>query len=229
MSETTANATRPDQLSHLENFWDKFADFHEHWWTQPGDPVFVKAPYEDKPTVDDLFRIKGKAELVNGGILLMSPTGGLPGYASREIVASLREYERRTRTGYAVEDNVAFVVKLPNRNSFSPGASFYVGKLTMGALDGAPIFAVEVRSEGDYGPRAEREIAKKRADYFAAGTRVVWDVDLTSEEIVRVYRADSADEPAIYRRGDLADAEPAVPGWTMQVDDLFPPMSEPLP
>jgi len=43
---------------------------------------------------------------------------------------------------------------------------------------GAPIFAVEVRSENDYGPAAERAMAAKRADYFACGTLVVWDVDL---------------------------------------------------
>jgi hypothetical protein len=27
--------------------------------------------------------------------------------------------------------------------------------------------------------------------------------------------------PLIFRRGDVADAEPAVPGWQMPVDDLF--------
>jgi Uma2 family endonuclease len=65
-------------------------------------------------------------------------------------------------------------------------------------------------------------MAEKRADYFAAGTLVVWDVDLKSTEIVRVYRASVADQPTIYRHGELAEAEPAVPGWTMPVDDLFP-------
>jgi len=25
----------------------------------------------------------------------------------------------------------------------------------------------------------------------------------------------------VYRRGDVAEAEPAVPGWTMIVDELF--------
>jgi Uma2 family endonuclease len=81
--------------------------------------------------------------------------------------------------------------------------------------------AVEVRSEGDYGPKAEREIAKKRAEYFAAGTQVVWDVDVLSDDVVTVYRSTSPTEPAIYRRGDAAEAEPAVPGWTFQVDYLF--------
>jgi hypothetical protein len=28
--------------------------------------------------------------------------------------------------------------------------------------------------------------------------------------------------PTVYRRGNVADAEPALPGWSMHVDDLFP-------
>ena len=87
---------------------------------------------------------------------------------------------------------------------------------------GAPIFAVEVRSEGDYGAAAEREMAAKRADYFAAGTLVVWDVDLLDENVVRVFRSGDSEQPAaMYRRGQIAEAEPAVPGWTMPVNDLF--------
>jgi Uma2 family endonuclease len=88
-------------------------------------------------------------------------------------------------------------------------------------FEGAPIFAVEVRSEGDYGPNAERNVAEKRAEYFAAGTLVVWDVDLLSDDVVRVYRASDPDNPQVYRRGEVAEAEPAVPGWTMPVNDLF--------
>ena len=88
-------------------------------------------------------------------------------------------------------------------------------------FEGAPIFAVEVRSGDDYGPRAERVMAQKRADYFAAGTRVVWDVDLLNEDVVRAYRADDPGHPKVFRRGETAAAEPAVPGWTMPVDDLF--------
>ena len=87
---------------------------------------------------------------------------------------------------------------------------------------GAPVFAVEVRSKGDYGPTAERRMAKKRDDYFAAGTLVVWDVDLLDDLVVRVYRLGEPDRPTFYKRGELAEAEPAVPGWRIPVDDLFP-------
>lgn len=172
-------------------------------------------------TIEDLYKVRGKAELVNGEIVHMSPTGGLPSYAAREIILSLTEYEKRTKRGYAVTDNAAFVVNLPHRKSFSPDAAFYVGDITMKFFDGAPVFAVEVRSEHDYGPRAEEEMAAKRADYFAAGTQVVWDVDLLSDEVVRVYRAGATDCPKVYRRGETAEAEPAMPGWTMPVNELF--------
>jgi Uma2 family endonuclease len=173
-------------------------------------------------TIEDLYKVDGKAELINGEIILMSPTGGRPNYAAGEIFVSLRSYQRRARSGYAVSDNAAFKVNLPHRKSFSPDAAYYVGgELTMKFFEGAPVFAVEVRSEGDYGPKAEEVMARKRADYFAAGTQVVWDVDLLSETPVRVFRASDPENPTLYRRGELAEAEPALPGWTMPVDDLF--------
>jgi Uma2 family endonuclease len=173
-------------------------------------------------TIEDLYKVDSKAELINGEIVHMSPTGGLPSYAAGEILVSLRDYEHRTKSGYAVTDNAAFVVNLTHRKSFSPDAAFHVGgELTMKFFEGAPVFAVEVRSEGDYGPKAEQAMARKRADYFAAGTLVVWDVDLLSEDVVKLYRADDPETTAVYRRGAAADAEPALPGWKMPVDDLF--------
>jgi Uma2 family endonuclease len=173
-------------------------------------------------TIEDLYKVDGKAELVNGEIVHMSPTGGKPSMAARAVVLSLYEYEKRTGRGYAVTDNAAFVVNLPHRKSFSPDAAFYVGgEITMKFFERAPVFAVEVRSEGDYGTKAERAMARKRADYFAAGTLVVWDVDLLSEDVVKVYRVNDPENPAVYKRGESADAEPALPGWKMPVDDLF--------
>jgi Uma2 family endonuclease len=173
-------------------------------------------------TIEDLYKVEGKAEIVNGEIVLMSPTGCEPGYAGDEIFVSLREYGKRTKNGLAVGDNKAFHVNLPNRKSLSPDAAFHVGGSTgMKFFEGAPVFAVEVRSEGDYGPKAERNMAQKLADYFEAGTEVVWDVDLLSDDVVRVYRASDPDNPKTYQRGEVAEAEPAVPGWTMPVDDLF--------
>src|SRR5262245_22390448 len=110
-------------------------------------------------TIEDLYEVKGKAEIVNGEIVLMAATGYLPGYAGGEIFASLREHARTNDSGMAMPDNVGFVVDLPNRTSFSPDAAWYNGRPTgMKFLEGAPVFAAEVRSDGDYGLRAEQEI-----------------------------------------------------------------------
>lgn len=177
-----------------------------------------------RATIQDLYNVPedGKAEIVNGELVLMSPTGDEPGRAGGAIYASLRQYQYTSQHGRAYPDNAGFVVDLPNRSSFSPDAAWYVGPRAGGKfLDGAPLFAAEVRSEGDYGRVAERAMAAKRADYFAAGTLVVWDVDVLRDAIVRVYRASDPDQPALYGRGEVAEAEPAVPGWGMAVDELF--------
>lgn len=176
-------------------------------------------------TVEDLYRVpeNGKAELVNGELVLMSAAGGLHGYVAGEIFASLRDYAKRTGRGIALPDNVGFIVNLPRRRSFSPDVAFWTGApLTRKFPEGAPIFAVEVRSDEDYGPAAERAMAAKRADYFAAGTLVVWDVDWLDTQTVRVYRSTDPATATICERSERADAEPALPGWSMSVDDLFP-------
>ena len=176
-------------------------------------------------TIEDLYGVpeNGKAELVDGEVVEMPPTGGVSGRAGGKIYLSLDAYEQSTRSGYAFPDNVGFAVNLPRRKSFSPDAAFHLGELKGGDfLEGAPVFAAEVRSKNDYGEKAEAAIAQKRADYFACGTLVVWDVDVLREKVVRVYRADDPDNPTIYRKGDTAEAEPALPGWQIEVDAFIP-------
>jgi Uma2 family endonuclease len=201
-------------------------------------------------TIEDLYRVpeNGKAELVNGELVIMAATGFLPGFAGGEIYSSLRDYGMSNQRGYGLPDNVGYIVNLParpsvsvwwesakgwqkfvtdlpKRSSFSPDAAFFTGTLPSNLgkfLEGAPILAVEVRSENDYGETAEKEIAKKRVDYFDAGTLVVWDVDVLRGQFIKVYRASEPMHPTVYRRGENAEAEPALPGWSMEVERLFP-------
>lgn len=62
-------------------------------------------------------------------------------------------------------DNTGFIVDLPHRKSFSPDVAFFTGEVGEGVnlrfIEGAPVFAVEVRSEGDYGPAAEWKMKTK--------------------------------------------------------------------
>lgn len=207
-------------LQHLQ-YGDFMAD--NAYIVRTDDDKVCDMGHRQDALVEDLYRVEGKAEIVDGRLVHMSAAGGLHGYAAGVIYASLLDYARITRRGVALPDNVGFIVNLPNRRSFSPDAAFWTGApLTRKFPEGAPILAVEVRSPDDYGAAAEQRMADKRADYFAAGTQVVWDVDLEAG-VVNAHRASSLSQPVFYRRGDRADAEPAVPGWSMPVDDLFPP------
>jgi Uma2 family endonuclease len=178
-----------------------------------------------RATLDDLYREEGKAELIGGRIVRFMASGDLPCVVAGEISVSLRLYAKAAKQGVAYSDGIGYATpELPSgRESFSPDASYYVGPRPtnpMRFIEGTPTFAVEVRSENDYGPTAETEMATKRADYFAAGTPVVWDVDPRAETIF-VYRATDPTQPDAFRRGDVAEAEPAVPGWRMPVDEVF--------
>jgi Uma2 family endonuclease len=178
-----------------------------------------------RATLDDLYRTEGKAELIGGRIVQYMATGIRPNEVAGNIYVSLRAYAAQTRRGRAFTDNMGYAVPLlpSGHESFSPDASYYEGPLPtnlMRFVAGPPTFAVEVRSENDYGDAAEAEIATKRDEYFAAGTVVVWDVDPVAETVT-CYRSATPTQAVVWRRGETADAEPAVPGWRIAVDEVF--------
>src|SRR5436305_14892112 len=107
-------------------------------------------------TLADLARFPGKAELIGGRIVPQMATGRRPNRIAGRIFRSLDDYATQHGTGEAYTDNMGFAVPpLPSgRESFSPDASFYAGRLTgdpMEFIHAPPTFAVEVRSENDYG------------------------------------------------------------------------------
>ncbi len=178
----------------------------------------------ERATLEDLYRTAGKAELIRGRIVEYMASGRKPNRVAGNIYMSLRAQELRLG-GEGFTDSMGFAVpELPSgRESFSPDASYYFGPFPdnpMRFIEGAPTFAAEVRSENDYGPAAEVDMAAKRADYFLAGTLVVWDVD-PELEVILVYRASDPTNPMTYRQGDVAEAEPAVPGWRVAVAEIF--------
>ncbi len=175
-------------------------------------------------TVEDLYNAPddGKYELVDGRLVYMSPTRFRPTRISQRICRALEQYEEETGSGLAIGDNLGFIVRQPRLRSFSPDAAYIAGILeeTDDFVEGAPLFAVEVRSKGDYGPAKDADYAAKRADYFAAGTQVVWDVNPRAQT-VSCYQTGAPMEARVFRVGEIADAEPALPGWQIAVSDIF--------
>lgn len=185
--------------------------------------MIVKLPFP--ATFDDLMRTEGKAELIGGRIVELMAAGDIPNTVAFEIAISLRQHSKDTGRGRAHADNMGFALPHPltsGRESFSPDVSFTLDPPppAMGFIVAAPTFAVEVRSENDYGPAKDTEYADKRFDYFEAGTLVVWDVDPIGQTVIK-YEVSDPTNGVVFRPGDTADAEPAVPGWRLDVTSLF--------
>lgn len=189
------------------------------------------ATLKTRATLADLYTLDEDAryELVHEELVPMSPVSSRHQRVGGKIYASLLLYEERTGSGYAVHDPAAFTVNLPRQRSFSPDAAYTEGhpEINDRYYDGAPRFAAEVRSPSDYGPKQDAAYAEKRRDYFAAGTIVVWDVD-PQEQTVAAYSRDRPDAPDVFRDGDEAHAEAALPGWRIAVSAIFA-VTKPLP
>jgi len=174
-------------------------------------------------TFDDLMQVEGKAELIGGRIVEYMPSGELPGTVAGNLYFSLRQFLKGRGIGRVYGDNLGYAQEEPlrsGRESFSPDVSVHAGPLAenrMKFIRGAPTFAVEVRSENDYGRAQDRAYAAKRVDYFEAGTVVVWDIDPLAQTVAKYTATDST----VFALGEVANAEPAVPGWAIPVADVF--------
>jgi Uma2 family endonuclease len=180
------------------------------------------APLGREATLEDLWEFEDPAELIDGRIVPMTPKDARPGKTANRIQRSLEEYQYERGGGEPISQSIGFIWEAVGSQYFIPDVFWWTGPVPdVGTLKGAPPFAAEIRSRSDYGPTAERAMTIKRSHYFAAGTQVVWDVDVLRENLIRAYRADDPERGTVYRRGEVADAEPAVPGWCFEVDELF--------
>ncbi|MGL4554116.1 MAG: Uma2 family endonuclease [Gemmataceae bacterium] len=167
-------------------------------------------------TIADLMRVEGRAELVNGEVVRLKPFTDWQSMIVGNVKHSLHDHARAHRgTGRSGGGTLvyAFAPLRGGRMTFSPAAAWFIGPRPddpMGPVPGPPTFAMEFEDE---------MTDARRADYAEAGTLVLWEVNAREERIVK-RRPGHAPE-ASFVRGDVADAEPAVPGWTIAVDDVF--------
>lgn len=166
-------------------------------------------------TIADLMRVEGRAELVKGEIVRYRLWGVAEGRILTRVLRALSG-EGGPADGQVFTSTLAYELTPPlrtGRQTISPAISWYGGpdpEVDDGPVKGPPTFAVEFSD--DLTP-------ERRADYFEAGTLVVWGLDSVSREVRKFIPGRPT--PDVYRPGDVADAESAVPGWRMAVDQIF--------
>ena len=136
-------------------------------------------------TLDDLYRVEGKAELVSGKIIHYVASGDVPSEVAFEIavrLAHIREADAALARHYPDGLGYAMIPPLSSgRESFQPDASYYTGPLAKEShaicRRCAGIRRRSPRAKAIMAPRRKSKWPRNETDYFEAGTLIVWDVD----------------------------------------------------
>jgi Uma2 family endonuclease len=161
----------------------------------------------------------GRCELVEGGILMHSPTRNRHGRIELKFGMALDGFVSPRKLGTVTVGEVgvytrrnpdtvrgADVLFISNERAAKLGAAAY--------LDVAPDLIVEVLSPDD----RWNDITQKLREYFALGVRLVWVAD-PDERIVYAYRA--LTDVREFRKGDLLPGDDVLPGFSVAVASLF--------
>lgn len=166
---------------------------------------------------------RGPSELVRGEIRMMTPASGRHGVVTAIVFGLLWSHVRPRRLGQCFADNTGFQLHIPGERGDTvraPDVAFVRVErmprdgVTSGWMQGAPDLAVEVLSPSESIATA----AAKRADYFAAGTTLVWVIDPEA----RTLEIHTTGAPV--RRlhvGDRLDGAPILPDFGCDVAELF--------
>lgn len=161
---------------------------------------------------------KRLVELVDG-ILVEKPMGQREGFLAASLITFLMIHVRANRLGVVGAPDTALRFtsgklwlpdvcftaweNLPDRESHLQRVGKY-----------APDLAVEILSESN----SKTEIQRKRREYFAAGTKLVWIVDPVAETFA-VYT--SVNKHTLLTRSDTLDGGDVLPDFRLPLEELF--------
>lgn len=163
-------------------------------------------------------RKQGHYELVDG-VMVAKPMGALEAMLAVSILRLLDDHIKPLNPGLLFGPDGMMrlsptITRLPDValvpwDRIPPGP---LSKETLSAL--VPDLAVEVLSPSN----TRAEMTRKRAEYFAAGVRLVWEVD-PATRTVAIYLG--PDEAAVLDSAATLDGGAVLPGFRVAVADLF--------
>ncbi len=161
-----------------------------------------------------------KMELVNGEIIVMSPSGLESDEIAAEIVAQLRNWVRPRKLGRVIASSGGF--RLPNESGDvrAPDASFVrASRLPHPTEDYGncvPDLIFEVKSKRD----SVKKLREKIQDFLRWETQVGVLVD-PQTRTMEVYRPNT--EKIVLGDGDILEVPELLPGWKLFVVDVWAP------
>ncbi|WP_218082164.1 Uma2 family endonuclease [Anthocerotibacter panamensis] len=158
-----------------------------------------------------------------GELIAMAPTVSESGYYNASFIAQLWNWNQQTQLGVVFDSSAGFT--LPNGAIRSPDASWirqecWDSLLPQQKRKFAPIcpdFVLELLSPSD----ELTETQGKLEEYLANGTRLGWLIDTQSQQAM-IYRPEQPIE--VLHRPALLLGEEVLPGFTLQLQFLWPPL-----
>ncbi len=175
-------------------------------------------------TAEDLLELQDglRHELIRGELTTMTPSGSPHGRCVIRITRILSNYIIDQNLGEAFAAETGFLIQTDPDTVLAPDFA-YVSKARIpspfpkGFFPGAPDLAVEVLSPHDRAVEVDDKIQK----WLDTGALHVWVVNLNRRTIT-IHRKNN--HPRVLRAADKIDDADLFPGFTANVDDLFPPL-----
>ncbi|HET6573427.1 MAG TPA: Uma2 family endonuclease [Fimbriiglobus sp.] len=183
-------------------------------------------PYPGTAAEADVVRLvdgepKRLVELIDG-ILVEKAMGNRESLLAATLMFFLMNFVRPRRLGVvgapdAIMRLRAGLVRLPDLYFTAwanlPGDTAHLRPVA----DYPPDLAVEILSEGN----TPREMARKRREYFAAGTKLVWIIDPDARTVEMYADPRQPDLVTLLRDTDILDGGTVLPGFALPLADLF--------
>jgi Uma2 family endonuclease len=208
---------------------ETFADLLDRLGHVPARRIRLQPPpgtATERDLLDIYARTKRLYELIDG-VLVEKAMGFREALLAGALVQILREFVRPRRLG--VVPGPDGTIRLVSGRVRMPDAAFVSWDRLPGRRvpdepipDLAPDLAVEVLSENN----TAEEMAIKRREYFASGTRLVWQIDphrRTAEVFTAPGTSTVLDESQSLNGGDV------LPGFALPLHDLFAELDEQAP
>lgn len=174
-------------------------------------------------TVEDLAALQAdhpdwRMELIKGEIVVMSPSGYESDEVAAEVIRVLGNWVRPRKLGRIAASSAGF--RLPNSDLRAPDASFVLAERLRRSPKSfaqlAPDLTVEVKSPTD----SLEAIRTKIQEFLSLGTRVGILIN-PDDRTVEVHRSGQA--IVTLHDGDVLTIPDVLPGWEVQVVDLWAP------
>lgn len=175
-------------------------------------------PLPGLATEEDVLRVQPLCELVDG-VLVERALGWYEARLGALLIHYLEDYLESHDLGFVL--GADGLMRLHHGQVRIPDVAFYSWDQFPGRLlplekilGAVPDLAVEILSEGN----TDVEMQRKRREYFAGGTRLLWIVD-PAKRTVEVFTA--AERSQVLAETQVLDGGAVLPGFTLALETWF--------